>query len=88
MFTIYKKCSRKNSYFWRERIILNVFHKFGEKYPMMVIKDVTKLTSEFTGVSVNTINAISLEISRTGKVTSLANGEQKEVEEACIGLVL
>ena len=34
--------------FGEKRIILNVFHKFSEKYPTMVIKDVTKLTSEFT----------------------------------------
>ncbi|PSN55097.1 hypothetical protein C0J52_01890 [Blattella germanica] len=45
----------------------------GEKYPTMVIKDVTKLTSEFTGVSDKSINAIRLEISRVRKVTSPAN---------------
>ena len=56
-----------------KRIILNVFHKFSEKYPTMVIKDVTKLTSEFTGVSVNSINAAHSEISRMGKLTTPAN---------------
>ena len=45
---------------------------------ILVIKDVTKLISEFSGVSVNSINAIRLEISRAGKVTSPANKKKRK----------
>lgn len=51
-------------------IVLNVFNKFCEKYPTLGVKEIEKLTSEFTGVSVNSVHSIRNEKNTTGKLAT------------------
>lgn len=47
-------------------ILLNVFNKLCEKYPETPIKEITALTSEFTGVSTFSITSARKEMKETG----------------------
>lgn len=49
-------------------IVLNVFNKFCEKYPLLGIKEVESLTAEFTGVSVSSIHRVRNEKKKDGAV--------------------
>lgn len=51
-------------------IVLNVFHKFCEKYPTLTLENIVALTSEFTGVSKASIYNARKEMSNTGKVST------------------
>lgn len=51
-------------------IVLNVFTKLSEKYKLLPIKDIEKLTAEFTGVSERSVQVIRSEIKKKGKLVT------------------
>ena len=64
-------------------IVLNVFHKFSEKYPTLTLDNIVCLTSEFTGVSKASIYNTRKQMPATGKISTTEKNEN--AYKKCLG---